>query len=273
MEIRNKDIDNGHAFDWGKASEDYAKYRDIYPKAFYNKLAELSLGVKGQCALDLGTGTGVIPRNMYGYGAKWIGADISENQIAYAEKLSREANMDIKYIVSSAEDVDFPDETFDVIIACQCFMYFDKSILLPKIHEMLKDNGHFAVLFMAWLPDESEIAKRSEELVLKYNPAWTGGGMQRYKLNKPEWCRDLFEADNMLTFDLPVTFTRESWHGRIKACRGIGASSLSTDEIAAWEKEHVMYMQTVPEVFDILHYITVLDLKKKNGRILFRSRS
>ena len=64
MEIINKNIDHGKAFDWGKTSEDYAKYRDIYPKEFYAKLAELSLGVKGQNVLDLGTGTGVIPRNM-----------------------------------------------------------------------------------------------------------------------------------------------------------------------------------------------------------------
>ena len=43
----------GKAFDWGKTSEAYAKYRDIYPKEFYAKLAELSLGVKGQNVLDI----------------------------------------------------------------------------------------------------------------------------------------------------------------------------------------------------------------------------
>lgn len=37
MEIINKNIDHGKAFDWGKTSEDYAKYRDIYPKEFYAK--------------------------------------------------------------------------------------------------------------------------------------------------------------------------------------------------------------------------------------------
>ncbi len=86
MEIINKNIDNGKSFDWGRASSDYAKYRDIYPEEFYNKLAGLSLGIKGQKVLDLGTGTGVLPRNMYKYGAEWTGADISENQVAYARK-------------------------------------------------------------------------------------------------------------------------------------------------------------------------------------------
>ena len=36
--------------------------------------------------LDLGTGTGVLPRNMYRFGATWYGTDISENQIVQAKK-------------------------------------------------------------------------------------------------------------------------------------------------------------------------------------------
>ena len=262
MEIQKPSIDNGQAFDWGKASKEYAKYRDIYPKEFYEKLVELSLGIRGQKVMDIGTGTGVIPRNMYAYGANWTGVDISENQIAYARQLSQQAGLDIHFLISAAENIDFPDESFDVIIACQCFLYFDKDIVLPKVHRMLKADGRFAILYMAWLPEESEIAKTSEEMVLKYNPAWTGGHMTRYTLDTPSWCKDLFEPVHMLTYDLPVTFTRDSWHGRMKACRGIGASSLSRDQIAAWEKEHMEYLQTVPEVFDILHYVTILDVKK-----------
>lgn len=261
--MRNNAIDNGRFFDWGKVSEDYAKYRDIYPKAFYEKLAELSIGVKGQKVLDLGTGTGVLPRNMYRFGASWTGADISENQIAYARKLSEEAGMDIRYLVSPAETVEFPDGSFDVVTACQCFEYFDKAVLLPRIHRLLKLEGHFCVLFMAWLPEESSIAQASEELVLKYNPSWTGCNMTRHKPETPSWCCGMFEPENLLTFDLPVTFTRESWHGRIKACRGIGASSLTAAEISAWEKEHKALLQTVPERFDILHFVSILDLKKK----------
>ena len=260
--MRNNTIDNGAPFDWGRTSEDYAKYRDIYPPTFYAKLAELSIGVKGQRALDLGTGTGVLPRNMYRYGASWTGMDISENQIAYAKKLTEEAGMDISYLVSPAEEADFPDGYFDVITACQCFMYFNKGILLPKIHKTIKQGGHFCVLFMAWLPEESDIARASEELVLKYNPSWTGGGMTRYSLEVPYWCGDMFRPAHMLTYDLPVTFTRESWHGRMKACRGIGASTLSRSGIAAWEQEHRAFLQTVPEKFDILHYVTILDLTK-----------
>ena len=48
MEIINKAIDDGKAFDWGRTSADYAKYRDIYPKIFYEKIVHRNLCVKDQ---------------------------------------------------------------------------------------------------------------------------------------------------------------------------------------------------------------------------------
>lgn len=34
MLIKDERIDHGKAFDWGRTSADYAKYRDIYPQEF-----------------------------------------------------------------------------------------------------------------------------------------------------------------------------------------------------------------------------------------------
>lgn len=258
--ITNKNIDAGKGFDWGLASADYAKYRDIYPGEFYERIVDLGYCKNGQRVLDLGTGTGVLPRNMHKYGAKFVGTDISENQINYAKKLSE--GLDIEYIVSPAEQLEFNPESFDVVTACQCFMYFDKKIILPKIHRFLKGDGHFLILFMAWLPFESEIAKSSEDLVLKYNPSWSGGRMTRYELKAPEWSKELFTVENAITYDMDVPFTRESWNGRMKACRGIDAS-LPPKVIAEFEKEHLAYLSTVPKKFTIPHYASILDLKKK----------
>ena len=77
-------IDNGKAFDWGKTSADYAKYRDIYPQAFYDKIISRGLCVNGQRVLDIGTGTGVLQRNMYRYGA-------SSESIAQKGRLHRQS--------------------------------------------------------------------------------------------------------------------------------------------------------------------------------------
>lgn len=261
MDITNKNIDGGKAFDWGRTSADYARFRDIYPRMFYEKIVERGIGIKGQTVLDMGTGTGVLPRNMYCYGAKWIGTDISENQIVQARELSQ--GMDIDYYAIPAEKLDFPDNSFDVITACQCFWYFDHEKVMPNLYRMLKADGRICVLYMAWLPLEDEIAGASETLVMKYNPVWSGAGETVHPIFIPACYEERFSLMYHAEYLLDVPFTRESWNGRMKACRGIGAS-LSAPEIAAWEQEHCkMLEEMAPEEFSIKHYAAIAELKKK----------
>lgn len=259
MEIRNSEIDGGKAFDWGRISEDYAKFRDIYPNEFYEKIAERGLCVGGQRVLDIGTGTGVIPRNMQRFGARWTGTDISENQIEQARRLSE--GMDIDYYALPAEKLNFADGTFDVITACQCFWYFDHEVIMPKVHRMLKPGGRLLVLYMAWLPFDDEIARKSEELVLKYSPKWSGAGETIHPIFIPELYFDKFELIYREEYPLNVRFTRDSWNGRMKACRGVGAS-LSAEQIADWESEHRALLEKIaPPEFDIRHYAAMAELR------------
>ncbi len=233
MNISDKNIDSGKPFDWGRVSADYAKFRDIYPQEFYDKILEQKLCIKGQKVLDIGTGTGVLPRNMYKYGADWVGIDVSEKQTEQAKILS--SGMNIDYIAMPAEEISFQDNSFDVITACQCFWYFNHEKLVPKFFRMLKSGGHILVLYMVWLPFEDKIAGESEKLILKYNPAWSGAGEKMHPIFIPECYNDKFDYVSHFEYRLNVHFTRESWNGRVKACRGIGAS-LDEREIKAWEK-------------------------------------
>lgn len=261
MIITDKNIDGGKAFDWGKTSADYAKFRDIYPQEFYDRILGRGLCVEGQRVLDLGTGTGVLPRNMYRYGAKWTGTDISEEQIAQAKKLSR--GMEIDYYAIPTEEIDFPENSFDVITACQCFWYFDHENVMPIFSRMLRPDGRILILYMAWLPFEDEIAGASETLVLKYSPGWSGAGETIHPISIPECYLDRFELVYHLEYPLKVHFTRESWNGRMKACRGVGAS-LSQGEVEEWEREHRKLLAGIaPEEFDILHYGAIAELKKR----------
>ena len=263
MEITDIRIDAGKAFDWGRTSEEYAKYRDIYPKEFYRKIIDRELCIKGQKVLDLGTGTGVLPRNMYQYGARWTGTDISPEQIEQAKRLSEEAGMKIDFQVMPREEIDFPKARFDVITACQCFWYFDHERVMSKLADILKQDGKLLILYMAWLPFEDEIAGKSEGIVLEYSPNWTGAGETRHPIWIPDVAYEYFELEDHEEYDVKVPFTKESWHGRMRACRGVGAS-LSGDELAKWDEEHrKMLDEIAPEQFDVLHYAALAVLRKK----------
>ena len=264
MEIKDNRIDAGKAFDWGRTSEYYARYRDIYPDEFYRKIADRGLCIEGQKVLDLGTGTGVLPRNMYKYGAEWTGTDISPEQIEQAKRLASEAGMNIDFKAVSAEKIDYPADSFDVITACQCFWYFDHVKVAPELHRLLRKDGKLVILYMAWLPFEDEIAGRSEELIHKFNPDWTGGGETKHPIHIPDVMYDYFNMEEHEEYDLNVPFTRETWHGRMIAGRGVGASLSPEEELARWDAEHRKLLEAVPDSFNVLHYAAISVLKRKN---------
>ncbi len=261
METINKNIDGGKPFDWGRTSADYAKYRDIYPKEFYQKILDRNLCVNGQKILDIGTGTGVLPRNMHAYGGIWTGVDIQKNQIEQAKNLSE--NMNINYLISAVEDISFPEKSFNVVTACQCFGYFDAVKTAPILHKILKDDGRLLILYMAWLPFEDEVAKASEDLVLKYSPGWSGAGETMNRISISKEYEKFFELVYHDEFKVNVHFTKEGWNGRMKACRGVGAS-LDHTKLKQWEKEHLELLDEIaPNEFDVLHYVAIAEYKQK----------
>lgn len=249
--IYDERLDGGNGFDWGKTAAEYAKYRDIYPSEFWKPLIDVGLFRKGRRVLDLGTGTGVLPRSVCQYGAEFIGTDISPEQIEQAERLS--AGLPITYRVCAAEKLAFPDASFDTVTACQCFFYFDHAVVIPLLARLLKPGGQLALTYLAWLPEEDPIAQASERLVLRYHPGWTGAGEYRRPVDLPSILHQYFTLEQADRFDLSIPFTRESWAGRIYACRGVGAS-LPPDALECFQREHrALLEQIAPERFTILH--------------------
>ena len=259
--MKFSNIDKNNNFDFSKTSADYASYRDIYPAEFYDCFIKNNIGVKGTTLLDIGTGTGVIPRNIYKFGAKIIGTDISESQINEAIKLSK--GMDIEYYPKSAENLDFKPKSFDSISICQCIWYLDPRSLVNTLDKLLKDSGKVIVTYMAWLPYEDDIAQKSEELILKYNPNWSGCKETRKLPYVPVELFDKFKITKYEIFDKDIPFTIDSWAGRIRACRGTGAA-LDKDTLEKFNNEHInMLKNNTGDSFTIKHFISYVILERK----------
>lgn len=239
-------VDEGQNFDFGKASKEYGKYRDIYPKELFDKLYEFGIGKEGSNWLDLGTGTGVIPRGMAKYGANITATDISKGQIEEAILLSKEMP-NINYEVKAAEEIDYEPESFDAITACQCFWYFDPNIIVPKIKSILKPGGIFLKVYMSYMKEE-QITQDSNSLVKKINGSWNGASASIQDLKT-----HYFDNPHMDTLVVDLPFTRETWHGRMMASRGVMAS-MSSEKIEKFNKEHMaMLIEKYPEEFTVKH--------------------
>ena len=248
-------VDGGQGFDFGRTANDYGRYRDIYPASFYETLLGFGIGTPSQRILDLGTGTGVIPRNMARHGAAWIGADISPDQVSAARALSQDRGLDIEYIVCPADKVPLADRSVDGVTACQCFWYFDIETTIPEVHRLLRPGGRFAILSMVGLPRGSEILAKSEELVLKFNPTWSSADFDRRRLEPPDWLGSLFSVIALHDYVEDFPFTRESWCGRMRTCRGVGAS-LPPEMVEAYDREHYQALcEIADEAFTIPHQL------------------
>lgn len=250
-------IDNGNDFDFGKVSENYSKFRDIYPKSMYEKLTAFGIGKAGQNILDLGSGTAVLPINLSSTGASFTATDISENQILFGKQLAREKNIkNISFKVCSAENTGFHHNSFDAVTAVQCFHYFNADKAAAEIRRVLKPRGLFAKIFMDWLPFEDEVIGEMERLVLKYNPDWNGNGFKEFKYNYPSWAEGKFNTETVHSYGTYLKFTKEQWLGRILSCRGVGAS-LSDKKIRDFEEEYRSLLAKYSEPLKLKHQIHI----------------
>jgi SAM-dependent methyltransferase len=247
--------DGPNEINWGKTSNDYSTYRPGPPPSFYHRLVVLGVGLPRQTILDLGTGTGVLARQFAQQGAIVTGIDISEEQILAAKRLAADEKLEVNFLTGSAEELTFSDSTFDVATANQSWLYFDKSKIIPELHRVLMPNGWLVTSHFCWLPRLDPIAKQTEELVLSFNPNWSAADWSGVIPASPKAEEPFFDVRAMFYYDEPIMFTREAWRGRIRACRGVGAS-MAPEKVSEFDAAHEDLLRRIaPETFTVLHRI------------------
>jgi SAM-dependent methyltransferase len=253
----NPGIDGGRLIDWGRTSADYSVHRPGPPPSFYEKLRVFDVGVAGQRMLDLGTGTGALAREFARAGARVSGIDVSQRQIAEATRLAAAEGLEIDFRVGPAEELPFGAQAFDVATANQCLLYFHLARVIPELRRVLTPEGLFMVSHFSFLPRLDPIARASEALVLEHNPDWSAAGWDGRIPAWPGWSREHFDLRAMFYYDERIPFTRQSWRGRMRALRGIGAS-LPPEGVEAFDRDLERLLDEIaPERFEVLHRIDV----------------
>jgi SAM-dependent methyltransferase len=98
---------------------------------------------KDKMVLDLGCGFGWHCRYAAENGAKSvIGIDISQKMLSEAKSKTKYGN--IEYICMPIEDIDFPEESFDIVISSHALHYI-KSFedVLDRVYKCLSRGGDF----------------------------------------------------------------------------------------------------------------------------------
>ena len=248
-------VDGGRAIDWGRTSDDYAAHRPGPPPRLFDLLQALGIGRPGQRLLDLGTGTGLVACEFARRGARVSGIDIAPGQIAAARQAAAAQGLAVDFRVAAAEACPFEEASFDVAVASQCWMYFDVDRTLAELRRVLAPGGVLVTTHFSWLPQADPVARASEDLVLRFNPAWQGGDWNGMVPAEPSWAAGRATVRAMFWFDADVPFTREGWRGRMRACRGIGAT-LDAAVVAAFDAALAGWLaQEAPPSFTVRHRV------------------
>lgn len=99
---------------------------------------------QGKKVLDYGCGNGIHSVFPAKYGAeKVIGIDLSEKSLEIARKRIKREGLEAKveFVLMDCEKMDFPENSFDIILDAGTFSSLDIKKALPELSRVLKPDG------------------------------------------------------------------------------------------------------------------------------------
>lgn len=124
---------------FGSVAAVYDRGRPSYPR----DAATWLVGRGAAEILELGAGTGKLTSELVALGHDVLATDPDEAML----EVLRERVPGVRARVGSAEQVPLGDRSVDVVVAAQCFHWFDLDAALPEIARVLKPGG---VLALVW---------------------------------------------------------------------------------------------------------------------------
>src|SRR5947208_16339401 len=157
----------------------------------------------GKDAIELGCGTAYVSAWLARRGARVVGIDNSEAQLATARRLQEQHGLHFPLLHGSAEAVPYPDQSFDFAIseygAC---LWADPMKWIAEAARLLRPGGRLHFLTNAFLlmlcADEDETKPATDRLLRPafdvYRMEWPGESGIEFHLSHADWLRLLRDA-------------------------------------------------------------------------------
>jgi len=162
------------------------------------ELGVLPDGLGGKDAIELGCGTAYVSAWLARRGARVVGIDNSEVQLATARRLQRLHGLSFPLLHGSAETIPYPDRSFDFAIseygAC---LWADPARWVPEAARILRPGGQLVFLTNSFLlslcvPAEDGIAATDRLLRAAfgmYRVEWPNDPGVEFHLSHGDWIR------------------------------------------------------------------------------------
>ena len=137
--------------------------------------------------LDVACGTGVVAITCARRGARVTGLDLTPELLERARENAQIANVTVEWHEGDAEQLPFPDATFDVVLSQFGHIFAPRpDVAIGQMLRVLKRGGTIA--FATWPPEHS--VGRSMVLVARYLPPPPPGVMPPWLWGDPNIVRE-----------------------------------------------------------------------------------
>ena len=162
--------------------------------------ASASRPLTGLRILDVGCGGGLLAEPMSQLGATMTGIDVTEATIMAANEHAKQANLDIDYLCTTAEDLASTGTTFDVIYASEVIEHVaDRGLFVKAIAGMLDPKGLVIVTTINRSLPAFLLAKFALEYIFRLVPA---GTHDPRKFVRPDELRREFASAGIMLDDV-----------------------------------------------------------------------
>ena len=174
----------------------------------------------GKDAIELGCGTAYVSAWLARRGARVVGIDNSEAQLATARRLQNQYKLDFPLLHGNAETVPYPDASFDFAIseygAC---LWADPHRWVPEAARLLRPGGRLvflvnSFLLMLCMPPEEGVAATDRLLRPAFGMhrvEWPSDPGVEFHLSHGDWIRLLrgsgFEIEDLVEVRPPAAAT------------------------------------------------------------------
>jgi ubiquinone/menaquinone biosynthesis C-methylase UbiE len=172
-------------------------YEEFFVPALFQQWTPIvadAAGIKaGQRVLDVACGTGILAREAASRGSSVVGLDRNEGMLAMARRIAPA----VDWKVGRAEQLPFPDSSFDAVVSQFGLMFFDDRVqAVREMRRVLKPGGRLAVAVWDRLENSPGYAAMAALLERLFGPRIAGELHAPFALGDPQALRALFaEAD------------------------------------------------------------------------------
>jgi len=195
---------------WNEKAEIYHERYASKKVGPFKSLQELIATAKlqrGDRVLDVATGTGIVAIEAVekvGNDGKVVGIDISTGPLAIAKRTAGNAN-NLQFLEMDAEDLKFPDGSFDVVLSEFALMFFpDSQRALREMKRILVKNGRIAVSVHG-SADNAPYLSVIMNALMKYAPEIIPVGRPGpHRFGEPDLLRTEFENSGFKEINVAV---------------------------------------------------------------------